>query len=190
MFAKLTPAWLGLLGVCVSIAVLGQTRPSPPLVRPTTAQRSAVVSPPVCSARLIKRAVLSSKYVYDHLPEKAAPLDKELYHRIFDLVDVAQSLLYEFDNLNADEDLRVLATLVCFDLGEHPSEVLQCVVLRKGERILPYLEELQTKPSLKDAVAHDLQCDWNAKDDARAHETIRAMIQKIRNKDTCPSLEM
>lgn len=173
MLVRMTSAWVCLLGIFASVTVFGQSKPS------------TKASPPVCTAHLIKRAVLSSKYVYTHLPNEGASLDKELYSRIFDLVDVSQSLLYEFNHLNSPEDLRVLATLLCFDVGEGPSEVIQCIVLRKGKRILSYLEKLQAESSLKDAVTDDVQVDWTAKDDARAHEILGAMIQKIKKKHSC-----
>jgi hypothetical protein len=56
------------------------------------------------------------------------------------------ALLLLYDSWNSKESLRVLASFSDYYLGEAPGAVYDCIVLRKGKRIRPYLEQELSSP--------------------------------------------
>ena len=59
-------------------------------------------------------------------------------------IDVA-TLLYAYDSLSSKRDIRDLASMTSYYLGEANGVLYRCLILRKGKAIMPALEELAAK---------------------------------------------
>jgi hypothetical protein len=52
-----------------------------------------------------------------------------------------EALIFLYDSWNSNDSLKVLASFSNYYLGEAPGALYDCVVLRKGKAIRPYLEQ-------------------------------------------------
>lgn len=108
---------------------------------------------------LIERALVSNQMLYDALP--AVRQNKTyLSHS-----DDVKALLVLFDNMHSDESCRILANLGGYYFGEDAGELYECVVLRKGNEMIPFLrhEIASSECSEKFADSHPELC-LNSKD--------------------------
>jgi hypothetical protein len=103
-----------ILFCCVLVAISASAVETRALVSNVATRSSRIPSGPI----LVKRAILSA-------PDS----------------DPVQGLLLLFDSWNSDESLRVLASFSNYYLGEAFGGLYDCLVLRKGKAIRPYLEQ-------------------------------------------------
>lgn len=91
------------------------------------------------NALLIERALISNELVYQMIP---ALQNNETY--LSHSEDV-KALLLLFDNMHSKESDQILAHLGSYYFGEDAGELYECIVLRRGKDMIPYLRrELET----------------------------------------------
>jgi hypothetical protein len=86
------------------------------------------------ASMLLKRVIISNAMLGAEVPEVRG---KKAYQ--FHSLDV-WNLLALFDTTSSPDSLRTLATFASFRLGTGFAEMYECVVLRKGRGMIPYLE--------------------------------------------------
>jgi hypothetical protein len=103
--------------------------------KPTTTENQS-------EAFVIERALVSN-WLYNKIVDEALPresrekLEKDVvYNRQPNDVN---ALLVLFDSMQSEASERILANLGSYYLGESAGELYECVVLRKGKRMVPYL---------------------------------------------------
>ena len=55
-------------------------------------------------------------------------------------------LMYLLDQRSSREDLRALVNLSSYYLGESPAQTVSCLMIRKGKKLLPFLNEAVKSP--------------------------------------------
>lgn len=81
-----------------------------------------------------------------------APADREAESKGDDraadrIASATHGLLLLFEDLNSEPAMRKLIALSHFDLGTHPSETFDCIVIRKRPAIRPIVEQELRKPA-------------------------------------------
>jgi hypothetical protein len=110
-------------------------RASPAASPSEAAQPTPVAAEQLSTARLLKRAIVSSLALF--VKEQTSRSDKA-YTAVSENVVSRLSL---FDPLGSSEALGVLASLSGYYLGARGEELYRCLVLRKGKALEPYLEQ-------------------------------------------------
>jgi len=121
-------------------------------------------------AALVKRAIVS-------LPHSEADEDAVL------------GLMLLFDSWNSDESLRVLASFSSYYLGEASGGLYDCLVLRKGKAIRPYLEQVLRSNSDECMAEFGARSRGNC-EDSRRKERIRNLLSRIDSGERCSNEEL
>src|SRR5262249_19569698 len=84
------------------------------------------------SPKLVHDAIVGYLELYGHDPETPA---KDYF------AAELTSLVLLYDEWDSDESLKALIGLTSWYVGEAGGEMLHCIIVRKGERIRPLLDE-------------------------------------------------
>lgn len=112
-------------------------------------------------------------------------MDKALYDHIFQLVFTADDLLDLFEVLNDEASLKVLANLGSYYIGEDPGERYSCIVLAKGQAILPYLQAILDQKCDECIQKFGSGSDMCQKRDWYLQHT-KSLIDRIHRNERCP----
>jgi hypothetical protein len=108
-------------------------------------------------AARIAQAIVGLRVLKAELPPSITQSEVFIYHE-----HSVINLLYLLDQRSTREDLRVLVNLSSYYLGESPAQTVSCLMIRKGKKLLPFLDEAvkspqsacakQTKISIQESV--------------------------------------
>ena len=113
--------------------------------QPSTAASAtpAEETPTFSTPRLFKEAIVSDLALYAQNPRN------EGSHGFDEHSQYVVSRLLPFDHMNSPEALAVLASLNSYYLGARGEQAYNCLLLRKGKQIKPYLTQNAGSPNLE-----------------------------------------
>jgi hypothetical protein len=114
--------------------------PSPTPTSPGEATPAA--APQVSTARLLRQTIVSD--LAARVREVSAGGQAASYAESRRII----SLLAAFDKMGSADDLRVLTQLSDYYLGQDAEAVYDCVLLRKGATLTPYIRQAIDHPSM------------------------------------------
>lgn len=97
-------------------------------------------------------------------------------------------LLWLFDSQDSDAALKVLSTLTSYKFDGYASQALRCIIIRKGQIIMPYLQqefEREKSDCLSSIEAKPKIC---MEMDAWKAGRVREMLNAIQRGETCDDM--
>jgi hypothetical protein len=142
-------------------------------------------------AQIIRDSLVISIYLERRYKLPKTPEEKVTDAKMVNLIGNLGELIYLFDCLDDEESLRVFANLSSYYIGEHNSEVYDCIALRKGKRLLPFLEEIAKNKcnECNEIFAKDLEVDTICREKSYQIGYIAGLIDRIKKAETCAELE-
>jgi hypothetical protein len=100
-----------------------------------------------------------------------------------------EALFFLYDSWNSKDSLRVLASFSNYYLGEAPGALYDCVVLRKGKAIRPYLEQ-QLRSSRDECMDEFGESRQSLCRPNERKEKINDLIRRIDAGERCSDAEL
>jgi hypothetical protein len=96
------------------------------------------------------------------------------------------ALLVLFDSMSSKGDVAVLASLSTYYLGEAPGEVYECLLMRKGRSVRPFLDQILVSPEneCRDRFGSDAAAGLCHTDDER-RQLLRTVLARIDRNTPC-----
>ena len=90
----------------------------------------------------IAKVVIGVRVLKAELPASVTQNDAFREHE-----ESVMDLMMLLDGQSSRKDLKVLVDLASYYLGEGPGQTLNCLLIRKGSRVLPFVEEAIKAPT-------------------------------------------
>lgn len=93
-------------------------------------------------------------------------------------------LLFLFDSMEDESSIKTLVSLMPYYIGEHPAEDYDCILIRKGKKAIPLLQEL-LKSGL-DECKKNLGTDGHfCRDKSLIVQNIQEITNSIKSGESC-----
>ncbi len=133
----------------------------------------------------LKKTLIDSAFVMTkHKKYLNTPEGQDLLQLVYN----CNELMYLFDCLDDEASLKAFASLSSYYLGEHVGEIYDCIALRKGKDLLPFLEAMLRNKENECIRINGPKCTV-CQDREWYFNYLKALIERIKKGETCPDLE-
>ena len=168
--------WAAACSVAVVACAVAAAGCAPRAAEPThSSGDAAAATGGVHGGSLIKAVIVN--YLRAGTKQPALRKEQELEWSVFGLLPL-------FEGFNDQESLKTLVDLEAYYLGEAPGEVLDCLLVRKGESVIKLLSELKMNGSQRCREQLGSKSTACRSDDELRRE-VDILIKRIGAKEAC-----